>query len=170
LHEQTLATMAGFGAELIPMELPDAPQDVLQMILYVEAATAFDELTRSNRDDLLIRQEEKYWANQFRVARLVPAVEYIQAQRLRWQLIERMAEVMAHVDLYIAPADGDDVWITNLTGHPSVTLLNGFLPTGLPSSISFVGQLDDEARLLAVAKELQMKTDYHVKMPPIFAV
>jgi Asp-tRNA(Asn)/Glu-tRNA(Gln) amidotransferase A subunit family amidase len=97
-------------------------------------------------------------------------VEYIQAQRLRWQLIERMAEAMAHVDLYIAPADADDVWITNLTGHPSVTLLNGFLPTGLPSSISFVGQLDDEARLLAVAKELQMKTDYHSKMPPIFAV
>ena len=140
------------------------------MILYVEAAAAFDELTRSDRDDLLIRQEEKYWANQFRVARLVPAVEYIQVQRLRRQLIERMAEEMAEIDLYVAPAEGDNVWVTNLTGHPVVTLLNGFLPEGLPSSISFVGQLDDEARLLAVAKQYQQMTDFHTRMPPLFAV
>jgi Asp-tRNA(Asn)/Glu-tRNA(Gln) amidotransferase A subunit family amidase len=150
------------------MELPEFPLNALQMIIFVEAAAAFDELTRHNRDDLLIRQGEKYWANQFRVARLVPAVEYIQVQRLRQRLIELMSPLMQKVDLYIAPAEGDNVWVTNLTGHPVVTLLNGFLPEGLPSSISFVGQLDDEARLLAVAKQYQMATDFHTRIPPFF--
>ena len=170
LNQQTLAAYEAMGAQLVPVKLPDFPLNALQMILYVEAAAAFDELTRSNRDDLLIRQEEKYWANQFRVARLVPAVEYLQVQRLRRQLIEAMAQEMAKIDLYVAPAEGDNVWVTNLTGHPVVTMLNGFLDQGLPSSISLVGQLDDEARLLAVAKQVQKTTDYHTVMPPLFAV
>jgi Asp-tRNA(Asn)/Glu-tRNA(Gln) amidotransferase A subunit family amidase len=169
MNQETLAALAAFGAELVPLELPDFPLNALQMILYVEAAAAFDELTRSNRDDLLIRQEEKYWANQFRVARLVPAVEYIQVQRLRRQLIESMSKTMDEIDLYVAPAEGDNVWVTNLTGHPVLTLLNGFRANGLPSSISFVGQLDDEARLLAVAKAYQMTTDFHTRVPPLFA-
>jgi Asp-tRNA(Asn)/Glu-tRNA(Gln) amidotransferase A subunit family amidase len=168
-NKATLETVAALGGHLVPIELPDFPLDALQMILFVEAAAAFDELTRSNRDDLLIRQGEKYWANQFRVARLVPAVEYIQVQRLRRKLIELMAAQMAQVDLYIAPAEGDNVWVTNLTGHPVVTMLNGFLPTGLPTSVSFVGQLDDEARLLSVAKQIQMTTDFHTRIPPLFA-
>lgn len=169
LHMATLAGLEALGAKLVPLDLPDFPLNALQIILYVEAAAAFDELTRSNRDDLLIRQGEKYWANQFRVARLVPAVEYIQVQRLRRQLIEAMAERMIQVDLYVASAEGDNVWVTNLSGHPVVTLLNGFL-NGLPSSISFVGQLDDEARLLAVAKAYQMTTDFHTRVPPLFGV
>lgn len=169
MNRATLSALEGFGAKLVPIELPHFPLNALQMILYVEAAAAFDELTRSNRDELLIRQEEKYWANQFRVARLVPAVEYIQVQRLRMQLIGQMARLMGEIDLYIAPAEGNNVWVTNLSGHPVVTLLNGFRVDGLPQSISVVGQLDDEARLLAVAKQIQTTTDYHTRMPPIFA-
>jgi len=167
-NRATLTTLAEFGAELVPMELPEFPLNALQMILYVEAAAAFDELTRSDRDELLIRQSEKYWPNQFRTARLVPAVEYIQVQRLRRRLMEKMAEVMASIDLYVAPAEGDNVWLTNLTGHPVVTLLNGFGDDGMPASISLVGQLDDEARLLAVAKRVQVAGDYHTRIPPRF--
>jgi Asp-tRNA(Asn)/Glu-tRNA(Gln) amidotransferase A subunit family amidase len=169
LNQATLSLLSGLGAELVPMALPEFPLNAMQIILYAEAAAAFDELTRSNRDDLLIRQEEKYWANQFRTARLVPAVEYIQVQRLRQRLIDCMAALMGTVDLYVAPAEGDNVWVTNLTGHPVVTLLNGFGDEGLPASISLVGQLDDEARLLAVAKAVQLATDYHTKVPPRFA-
>jgi Asp-tRNA(Asn)/Glu-tRNA(Gln) amidotransferase A subunit family amidase len=169
MNRTMLAVLEGFGAKLVPIELPDFPLNALQMILYVEAAAAFDELTRSNRDELLIRQEEKYWANQFRVARLVPAVEYIQVQRLRMQLIGQMARLMEEIDLYVAPAEGDNVWVTNLSGHPVVTMLNGFRADGLPQSISVVGQLDDEARLLAVAKRIQTTTDFHTRMPPLFA-
>ncbi len=103
------------------------------------------------------------------MARLVPAVEYIQVQRLRRQLIEAMVKQMAGIDLYVATAEGDHVWVTNLSGHPVVTLLNGFRSNGLPSSVSFVGQLDDEARLLAVAKAYQNETEYHTCVPPLFA-
>jgi Asp-tRNA(Asn)/Glu-tRNA(Gln) amidotransferase A subunit family amidase len=168
-NKETLTALESFGATLVPIELPDSPLDALQMILFVEAAAAFDELTRSNRDDLLIRQGEKYWANQLRVARLVPAVEYIQVQRLRQKLIEAMAKQMEEIDLYMDPAEGDNVWVTNLTGYPALTLVNGFRADGLPSSISFVGQLDDEARLLAVAKAYQKTIDFHTRVPPLFA-
>jgi Asp-tRNA(Asn)/Glu-tRNA(Gln) amidotransferase A subunit family amidase len=168
-NKSTLEALKAMGATLVPIALPEFPLNALQMILYTEAAAAFDELTRNNRDDLLIRQEEKYWANQLRVARLVPAVEYIQVQRIRRRLIEAMAALMQTIDLYVAPAEGDNVWVTNLSGHPAVTMLNGFLSTGLPTSISLVGQLDDEARLLAVAKQYQMQTSYHKQIPPLFA-
>jgi Asp-tRNA(Asn)/Glu-tRNA(Gln) amidotransferase A subunit family amidase len=168
-NKSTLEALKAMGATLVPIALPEFPLNALQMILYTEAAAAFDELTRNNRDDLLIRQEEKYWANQLRVARLVPAVEYIQVQRIRRRLIEAMAALMQTIDLYVAPAEGDNVWVTNLSGHPAVTMLNGFLSSGLPTSISLVGQLDDEARLLAVAKQYQMQTSYHKQIPPLFA-
>ena len=167
-NRATLTLLAEFGAELVPIKLPEFPLNAMQMILYAEAAAAFDELTRSDRDDLLIRQSEKYWPNQLRTARLVPAVEYIQAQRMRRQLMEEMATLMSTLDLYVAPAEGDNVWLTNLTGHPVLTMLNGFSEDGMPASISLVGQLDDEARLLTVAKRVQGATDYHMRIPARF--
>jgi Asp-tRNA(Asn)/Glu-tRNA(Gln) amidotransferase A subunit family amidase len=169
LDQPALEVLRGWGAELVPLTLPDAPYSALASLIYVEAAAAFDELTRSNRDDLLLRQEEKYWANQFRVARLVPAVEYIQLQRVRVRLMAEMAAMMAGVDLYVAPAGGDNVWATNLTGHPAVVTPNGLRETGMPWSLTFVGQHDDDARLLAVAKAYQAATDFHTQIPPLFA-
>ena len=169
LDRPALEVMRGWGAELVPMEIPDFPFSALNTLIYVEAAAAFDELTRSDRDDLLLRQEEKYWANQFRVARLVPAVEYIQLQRVRLMLMEAMAAAMAKVDLYAAPAGGDNVWATNLTGYPAVALPNGWRETGMPWSLTLIGQHDDEARLLAVAKAYQQATGFHTRIPPQFA-
>ena len=72
---------------MIPIELPDYPIEAMELILNVEAAAAFDEFTLSNRDDLLVRQIKDAWPNRFREARLVPAVEYIQANRLRTLLM-----------------------------------------------------------------------------------
>ena len=161
LDQPALEVLRGWGAELVPMALPDYPYSALSSLIYIEAATAFDELTRSNQDDLLLRQEEKYWANQFRVARLVPAVEYIQLQRLRLRLMEDMAAKMTQVDLYVAPAGGDNVWATNLTGYPAVAIPSGWRETGMPWSLTLVGQHDDDARLLAVAKAYQQATGFH---------
>ena len=78
------------------------------MILEVEAAAAFDELTRSNRDDLLVRQEQEAWPNLFRRARLIPAVEYVQANRVRTLLMQGLQEIMAQVDVFLAPASDRD--------------------------------------------------------------
>ncbi|MBS1271457.1 MAG: Glutamyl-tRNA(Gln) amidotransferase subunit A [Candidatus Marinimicrobia bacterium] len=165
----TLAKMRSLGVEIVPIELPDFPVEHLSFILNAEAAAAFDELTRSGRDDLMVRQVKNAWPNVCRASRLIPAVEYIQANRARTQLIQKMAEVMQDVDVYLAPTyGGDNLLLTNLTGHPCVVLPNGFEEDGTPMSISFMGQLFDEGMLLTVAKQYQDATDFHEKHPPEF--
>ncbi|MBD3217569.1 MAG: hypothetical protein GF310_04780 [candidate division Zixibacteria bacterium] len=141
----------------------------MQIILSAEAAAAFDELTRSGRDDLMVRQIKNAWPNVFRASRFIPAVEYIQANRLRKIAIDSMAAIMENIDVYISPAfEGDNLLLTNLTGHPCVVLPNGFAEDGNPVSITFIGGLYDEATLLAVARMYQDATDFHLTHPPLF--
>src|SRR5581483_11181278 len=166
-HE-SLAVLRGLGAQLVPIALPDAPLDPLQLIMWAEAAAAFDELTRSDRDDLLVRQSKDAWPNMLRAARLIPAVEYLQANRARGRLIADMAELMETIDLYVAPSlHHANLLLTNLTGHPAVVVPNGTMASGGWSSISFIGRLDDEATILAVAKAYQDATDFHLRHPPL---
>lgn len=167
-NEATLAKLRELGAQLIPLELPDLPFEALTMILSAEAAAAFDELTRSGKDDLLVRQIKNAWPNAFRSARFIPAVEYIQANRVRHLVMQAMAEMMKNIDVYVAPSFDDNLLLTNLTGHPSVTLPNGFNGKGSPISITFMGNLYGEALTLAVAKAYQDATDFHQKHPPLF--
>jgi Asp-tRNA(Asn)/Glu-tRNA(Gln) amidotransferase A subunit family amidase len=165
----TLAKLEELGAELIPIELPALPVNDLAIILSAEAGAAFDELTRSNRDTLLVRQIKDAWPNVVRASRFIPAVEYINANRIRYLLIQQMEKLMSEVDLYIAPSwEGDNLLLTNLTGHPCVVLPNGFSEDGTPSSITFIGSLFDEGRLIAFAKKYQDATDFNKKHPPIF--
>jgi Asp-tRNA(Asn)/Glu-tRNA(Gln) amidotransferase A subunit family amidase len=167
LDEAVLDVLRGLGADLMPMDLPDYPIDALGIILAAEAAAAFDDLTRSDRDDLLERQGRHAWPNEFRAARLIPAVEYIQANRVRTLVMQAMAERMARVDVYVAPSYGaHNLLLTNLTGHPAVVLPNGFTPAGTPASITFTGRLYDEATVLAVACAYQAATDFHRRHPP----
>lgn len=168
---ESLAVLEDLGFQLVPVELPaDLPVRALSFILGAEAAAAFDELTRSGRDDLLVRQEQQAWPNVFREARLIPAVEYIQANRVRTLLIQRMAALFQEVDLYVAPSfGGDNLLLTNLTGHPAVVLPNGFKADGTPSSISFMGNLYREGDLLAVAKAYQDATGFHLRHPDLEA-
>ena len=151
------------GISLIPISLPPLPD--LRLILNVESAAAFDELTTSNRDDLLVRQIKNAWPNVFRQARLVPAVEYVQANRRRSLLMEQMQEIFEEVDVYLHPTwGGSSLTITNYTGHPSICFPNGFVD-GLPSSISITGKLYDEASILHLAKFIQERTDWHQQHP-----
>jgi len=171
-HKQdsvTLAKLKELGAELVPIELPALPVNDLAIILSAEAGAAFDELTRSNRDDLLVRQIKNAWPNVFRSSRFIPAVEYINANRIRFLLIQQMKKVMEEVDLYIAPSwEGDNLLLTNLTGHPCVVLPNGFAEDGTPTSITFIGRLFDEGRLIVFAKKYQDATDFNKKHPENF--
>jgi Asp-tRNA(Asn)/Glu-tRNA(Gln) amidotransferase A subunit family amidase len=165
----TLAKLKEFGVELIPIELPDYPINDLAIMLSAEAGAAFDELTRSNRDDLLVRQIKNAWPNSFRASRFIPAVEYINASRIRTLLIEETQKLMSKIDLYIAPTnEGDSNLLTNLTGQPCVVLPNGFSEKGTPTSITFIGKLFDEATLIAFAKLYQDATDFHKKHPLMF--
>jgi Asp-tRNA(Asn)/Glu-tRNA(Gln) amidotransferase A subunit family amidase len=157
---------------LQPIDLPDLPGQAiaaLRLILTAEGAAAFDELTRSGRDDLMIRhKEENAWPNVFRQGRTIPAVEYLQANRVRTLLMREMAKRMATVDAYVAPSfGGENLLITNLTGHPAVVLPNGFRKDGTPTSITFTGRLYGEAELLALARAYQDATGFHLKHPKL---
>jgi len=166
----TLIELQELGVELIPMELPEYPVYSLSFVLSAEAAAAFDQLTRSNQDDSMVRQIKNAWPNVFRSSRFIPAVEYIQANRLRYEIIQGMHQVMADVDVYVSPTfGGGNLLLTNLTGHPSVVLPNGFDEKGSPTSITFVGNLYDEATLLAFANAYQRVTEFHLKHPPRYA-
>ena len=170
--DQALEVLRSLGVNPIPIELPDSfPIGALRIILSVEAAAAFDELTRSGRDDLLVRQGRGAWPTSFRQSRLVPAVEYIQANRARTMVMGAMEAVMEGIDLFITPSFGGSVLLTtNLTGHPSITLPSGLRDDGTPVSISFIGNLFGEAKMLAVAKRYQDATGHHLRQPPEFAV
>ncbi|MBC8109529.1 MAG: amidase [Verrucomicrobia bacterium] len=162
----TLQKLRELGVELVPLELPDYPVGDMTIILNAEAAAAFDELTRTGKDDLMVRQVKNAWPNAFRASRFIPAVEYIQANRLRKKLIEDMYATTKNIDVYLAPAfGGTNLTLTNLTGHPCVVLPNGFRENGTPTSITFMGQLFGEGNLMALAKAYQDATDFHLKHP-----
>jgi Asp-tRNA(Asn)/Glu-tRNA(Gln) amidotransferase A subunit family amidase len=166
-NDSVLTVLRNLGATLIPIELPKRyPVNDLAMILSAEAGAAFDELTRSNRDDLLVRQMKNAWPNVFRASRFIPAAEYLRANQIRFLVIQEMQKLMKDIDVYVVPSfGGDNLLLTNLTGHPCVVLPHGFNSEGSPTSISFVGQLFGEAKLLALAKKFQDATDYHLKHP-----
>jgi len=167
--DATLEVLRAQGIQLIPIETPSSyPLNAIRAaILSAEAAAAFEELTRSGRVNEL---ERSSWPNSFRQARLIPAVEYVNANRIRTLVMQAMHEVMQSVDVFVAPTSGNNVLVlTNLTGHPAVCLPNGFTGEGTPVSISFIGRLWGEAELLRVAKAYQDATDFHTRRPPLFA-
>ncbi len=166
---KTLDQLRHQGFALTPIKLPDQyPLDPLETILNAEAATAFDELTRSGQDRLLTEQGPDAWPTIFRDAQLIPAVEYIRSNRFRLLVMTEMEQLMAGFDVYLAPSfGGKNLLLTNLTGHPAVVAPNGFHSDGTPGSITFIGGLFKEAHALAVAHAYQKETDFHLKRPQL---
>lgn len=165
----SLDVLRGLGIELLPVEIPDLPYGAMRLILTAEAAAAFDELTRTGRDAEMKRQTAEAWPNTFRAARFLPAVEYINANRVRTVAMQRWAELMATVDVIVVPTFHAQLTATNLTGHPAVILPNGYREDGTPVSITFLGNLFGEDRLLAVANAYQRATDFNLKSPVLDA-
>ncbi|WP_299822622.1 amidase [uncultured Pontibacter sp.] len=164
--EATLAALRKAGIELVPIELPDLPARALTLTISVEGAAAFDELTRSGRDSLLVAQHKNAWPTIFRAGRFVPAVEYLQAQRVRTLLVQQMQEKLKDVDVYLSPSfASSNLVVTNLTGHPCVVVPNGFQKNGMPTTITFMGKLFGEAEALTLAKFYQSITKHHEQHP-----
>lgn len=155
------------GARLEPIELPSFPARALLVILNAEAAASFDDLTRSGGVDQLSGQGPGDWPNTFRVARFIPAVEYLRAQRARTLLMRQMDELMSHWDVFVSPAPASaSLTMTNLTGHPAVCVPCGFI-NGMPQALMFTGRLYDEATILRVALAFEQVTDWHKQHPKL---
>ena len=160
------------GATLIPVDFPDSGVynfDIIGPIISAECAAQFDEFTRSELDDMMTMQGKGEWPNQFRSARFIPAVEYINAYRHRYLLMQKVNSVIKQYDVFICPTwGGEQVRITNLTGHPALCFPTGFNKNKLPTNITLVGNLYSEATLLAVAKAFQDATDFNKQHPDLF--
>lgn len=164
MPDEVLSDLRKLGATITQLELPKYPTRAMTLILTCEAAAAFDELTRSNRDDLLTRQNGGAWPNAFRIHRVVPAVEYIQAQRLRTQLIRDTEKALKDIDVFVhAPYTA--LAHLNLTGHPSIVVPFGGEADKAPKGIVFSGRLYGEVALLAVTRAWQSRTTHHLRHP-----
>ena len=187
-NDASLEKLRAMGVNLIPVEMPKFPYDAMVMMLESEAAAAFDELTRTGGDKLLTEQGPDDWPNTFRSARFFPAVEYIQASRARRLAMDAVGKVFADFDVIVTPTFSQQLVITNLTGHPALILPNGFRGAdapppaspedgsddnvggpGTPLSLTFLGNLYGEAKLLALARAYQEATGFHKLHPKLDA-
>ena len=184
----TLDKLRAMGVTLIPVELPKLPWSAITPVLEAEAAAAFDDLTMTGRDKLLTEQSAEDWPNTFRIARFLPAVEYIQAMRARTLGIRAMAKLFDEVDVIVTPTGGTQLSATNLTGHPALIVPNGLRGAdapvapkvddgeedniggpGTPVSITFLGGLYRDAQLCAFGRAYQEATGFHKLHPKLVA-
>ena len=185
-NDAALAKLREMGVHLVPVEMPKFPYHAMVTMLTAESAAAFDELTRTGKDKLLTSQKDYDWPNTFRTARFIPAVEYLQAARARRLAMDAVAKVFNDFDVIVAPTNGEQLVITNLTGHPAVILPNGLRGNdaprpssddasdfqnaggpGTPTSLTFLGKLYREAELLAFARAYQEATGFHLLHPKL---
>ena len=181
-----LEKLRSMGVNLVPVEFPKLPYGAMVAGLTAEAAAAFDDLTMSGRDRLLTEQSPEDWPTSFRVARFYPAVEYIQANRARMLAIEQVSAVFQHVDVIVAPSSGEQLVVTNLTGHPAVIVPNGLrgpdAPVsprvdtgeddsiggpGTPVSLTFLAGHYQDAKLCALARAYQQATGFEKLHPKL---
>lgn len=169
---KVLRTLQQQGVQLIPVVFPDSGVyhfDMIGITIGAEAAAAFDELTRTDLDDQLTRQNRSDWPNLFRTARFIPAVEYVNTARHRYRLMQRVQEVFTQVDVLITPTfAGNQLAITNLTGNPALCLPTGFNRQQLPTSITLLGRIYGDAGVLTVGRHLQEATGWNKVHPPAF--
>lgn len=162
-ERRELGILRELGVTLVPVKLPTKyPAGPISVILNTEAAAAFDDVTRAGVSEGLGR-----WATTFRKGQFVPAVEYLRAQRVRTLLMREMEEMMAPLDAYVG---GDDLTLTNLTGHPTVVVPDGDRdksPNNQPGTITFTGKLFGESDLLALAHAYQQISGAHLRRPPL---
>ena len=161
--EEALRVIRSLGVQPVPFDLPDVAIEAIDFIRYAETAAAFDDLTRSGRlREVEHGPEQSPRPAEIRAARVIPAVEYIQANRYRMRVMEQMEAAMSGLDLFI----GANPLLTNRTGHPMISLPNGFFE-GSPTALQMTGKLFGEPELLLLAHAFQSKTDHHLKHPAL---
>lgn len=191
VDKAAIETVRRIGMTPVEVSLPDWAYDSLNLILFAEAAAAFEELALNHRLDELKMQVPDAWPNTFRQARFLSAVDFVQADRLRRKVAQEMARVFSNVDLLLVPSLRDEILtITNNTGHPSLTLRAGFvevnqarsdwapdpahpLPTfspkrRVPHGVTLIGRLFDEGLLGRAGIVLERAFGVANERPPGF--
>ena len=186
-----LETVKKLGMTPVEVSLPDWPYDSLNIILFAEAAAAFEELTLSHKVDELKMQVADAWPNTFRQSRFLSAVDFVQADRLRRKVALEMARVFSDVDLLLVPSLRDEfLVITNFTGHPSLTLRAGFVevsearsdwapdpknplpkfapPRRVPYGVTLVGRLFEEGKMAEAGIAMERAFGVSGDRPPGF--
>lgn len=166
VYEPALAALRKAGAKLEEVKLPDFPLGAIRSVLSAEAATAFDDLTRSGGVDQLKGQAPGDWPNSFRTARTQSAVEYIRAQRVRTLLMQEWDKLMATWDVLVTLPFSASLTATNLTGHPQVVVPCGFFK-GIPVTLLFTGRLYEEGTPMRVAHAFERATEWHTMHPKL---
>ena len=183
----TLQKLKSMGVRLVPVKVPDFDTELTS--LSVESAVFHAKLLSSPDYEKLT---DKYYSERAKIGRLIPAVDYLQSQRLRSIMMKELAEATAAVDVYLAPSTNGNprspgdarppvpapppnvsqrhFQMANLACYPGLAVPNGFANTGAPTSILFMAQPYNEGKLLALAKAYQDATDFHLRQPPLFAV
>jgi len=174
----TLEAARKVGMIPTPVSIPDWPYDSLNVVLFAEAAAAFEELTLSGKANELRVQTPDAWPNLFREARFLSAVDFVQADRFRRMVAREMARVMSQVHLLMVPSLRDEMLvISNNTGHPSLTLRTGFVhvsearsdwapdpahplprfspPRRVPHGVTLIGRLFDEGTIASAGMALE---------------
>jgi len=165
---KTLFELETMGFHLIPIELPELSEYVINTITSCDAATFFEELTLNGI-------EVEPWSKEFRNARMIPAIEYIKAHRVRRTLMDKLHQIFTKVDVFITPTidHTNNFWttnsnyVTNMTGHPAVVVPNGFKENRMPTSVTFIGDLYKENETLLIAKKYQDSTKFQLQRPKI---
>ena len=186
-----LAAISKLSMTPVAVALPDWPYDNLDLILFAEAAAAFEEITLNHQLDQLKAQVPDAWPNTFRQSRFLSAVDFVQADRLRRMVALEMARIMNQVDLLLVPSLRDEMLtITNFTGHPSLTLRAGFVevsearsdwapdpnkplpkfspPRRVPHGVTLIGRLFDEGTIARVGLALEQHFKVATENPPGF--
>jgi Asp-tRNA(Asn)/Glu-tRNA(Gln) amidotransferase A subunit family amidase len=166
MYTQALDDLGKAGVTMARAEYQE-DLTTIRFLLEAEAAAAFDDITRDGQVRTLRGQNVGDWPNSFRGSRLIPAVEYIRAQRVRTQLIARFEKFMAEWDAVVIPSNAL-LTTTNLTGNPQVVLKCGFI-SGSPRSLGVIGKIYDEGSPLRVALAYEQATEWHKKNPVLAA-
>jgi Asp-tRNA(Asn)/Glu-tRNA(Gln) amidotransferase A subunit family amidase len=166
-HQRTLQEFEALGIRPEKVALPENfPFSVFDIILRAESGAFFDELVLSGGVDSMVEQHKGSRANSLRQSRFIPAVEYLQANRHRTKLIEEFHAMIKDYDVIISPTfAGRQMMITNLTGHPALSLPNGFDEKGRPTSVTLLGNYFEEEKLIELAEAYQMNYKYHSQVP-----
>lgn len=169
VYQEAFCRFEELGLRVEPVTLPACPHGAVSMMLCVEAAAAFDSATRAGELDAMIDADKSSWPTVFRSFRMVPAVEYLRAQQVRSLMIRDMEELMGNWDVLLAPGRaGASLATTNLTGHPALTLKCGFAD-GMPLGLTLIGNLYDEATVLAAGLAYEQATEWHNRHPHILS-